>query len=250
MVCNCRKTGIVVPCYNEGSRLANMDYTHLFEEFSEARFCFVNDGSSDNTLDVLRDFEKGLPNQVAVVNLGANVGKGEAVRAGVSHILTGHSLDFVGYWDADMSTPLSEICRFVQVLKQRAGVQFVCGSRIRRMGAVIERFWCRHYLGRVFATAASLVLGMPIYDTQCGAKLMRVELAKHIFSEAFLSRWLFDVELLARTKKIVGEDEMNEVVFELPLEKWQDMGGSRVTFYHYFIRAPYDLIRIFCRYEC
>jgi len=227
-----------------------MDYTHLFDEFLESSFCFVNDGSSDSTLGMLKDFEKGRRNQVAVVNLGANSGKGEAVRVGVNHILSIHSLDFVGYWDADMSTPLSELHRFVQVLKRRPAVQLVCGSRIRRMGAVIERFWYRHYLGRVFATAASLVLRMPIYDTQCGAKLMRPELAKQIFAKTFLSRWLFDVELLARTKRVVGKDKVNQAVFELPLVKWQDMGQSKVSFYHYFIRAPFDLIRIFLRYEC
>jgi dolichyl-phosphate beta-glucosyltransferase len=241
--------GVVVPCYNEAKRLRVSQFVDFWERDSEIGFVFVNDGSLDNTDEVLGYLAKDRERQVEVVNLPSNQGKAEAVRAGIKHALSRSSCNLVGYWDADLSTPLDEIPRFMEVLQELPAVQFVCGSRIRRMGAVIKRFWYRHYVGRIFATAASGVLGIPIYDTQCGAKMIKAELARKVFDEPFLSKWLFDVELLARTLALLGKEKARKAIFELPLENWEDKGDSTITLYQYFVRAPFDLVRICLHYR-
>ena len=84
------------------------------------------------------------------------------------------------------------------MLKGRPELVGVFGSRIRRLGAAITRDPLRHYFGRVFATLASMVLDLAVYDTQCGAKLFRVnDDLRRAFGHVSL-RWIFDVELLAR----------------------------------------------------
>ena len=92
------------------------------------------------------------------------------------------------------------------------------------LGHRIERSWARHYLGRLFATASSQVLGLPVYDTQCGAKVFRDGPAlRAALATPFTSRWAFDVELLGRLG--TGADRR---FLEVPLERWHDVGGSKL----------------------
>ena len=95
------------------------------------------------------------------------------------------------------ATPHDEIPRFIETLDAHPGIEALFGARVQLLGRTIERRASRHYLGRVSATAISLVLGLAIYDTQCGAKLFRASVAcKALFAEPFHSRWLFDVEII------------------------------------------------------
>ena len=242
------ETGIVVPCYNEATRLSAQEIAAFCRERPWVHFCFVDDGSADGTLGVLRTIEKDISSQGMVLKLGKNRGKAEAVRAGVKHLCAEKRFAFIGYWDADLSTPLDEIPRFLEVAQNHPRVQFLCGARIRRMGAVVERKRYRHYLGRIFATATGLLLHLPIYDTQCGAKLFTAELGEHLFDKPFLSWWFFDVELFARTIQRVGHEEAHHAIFEVPLQEWRDRSGSKVTLLTY-LRAPVDLLKIHRHYK-
>ena len=159
---------------------------------------FVDDGSTDDTPLVLERLRQRHPRQVCTLRLSTNVGKAEAVRRGMRVALRRQPA-MVGYWDADLATPLDAIPRFVDVLQARPELDLVMGSRVALLGRDIRRSTLRHFTGRVFATAASLVLRLPVYDTQCGAKLFRVTPRfQELISQPFRARWIFDVEILAR----------------------------------------------------
>ena len=238
---------IVVPCYNEAARLPVKEIEAFIDEHPEYAWCFVDDGSTDATREVLEALCATFPKRARVFVMPQNGGKAEAVRAGILDALDTWQAPWVGYWDADLATPLGEIPRFERYLEAHPALRLLCGSRWLHMGARIERHFWRHYLGRIFATLASTVLGLPIYDTQCGAKLIEAELAREIFGEPFHTHWIFDVEMLARVIQRLGRAEAREVIGEIPLEAWIDRGGSKVRPHHSF-RVPIDLWRIHRRY--
>jgi dolichyl-phosphate beta-glucosyltransferase len=224
------RIALVVPCFNEEARLPTRDFQEARLEGGELEMVFVDDGSTDSTRRLLEQIRCERSGRTAVVSNESNRGKAEAVRRGMLHALS-HEPDAVGYWDADLATPLSELRAFVDVLEQHATVDVVLGSRVKLMGRTIERNAWRHYIGRVFATAASLTLDLPVYDTQCGAKLFRAKgTLKLVLEQPFLSRWVFDVEILARFMALApeGRDAARGSIYELPLDRWIDIPGSKV----------------------
>lgn len=238
-------TTIVIPCYNEAGRLDLSQVSAYSKEHPNDRFLFVDDGSTDNTAAILQAYCSACPGPATLLRLVKNSGKGEAVRRGVVEALNSQC-DFVAFWDADFATPLRCVDELRQRMMADPDVRIVLGSRVKMLGVDIERRAMRHYFGRVFATAVSQVLGVPVYDTQCGAKLFRNDaLIAQIFSEPFLSRWIFDVEILARFLKISGIDRghFGDQVKEHPLSTWHDMPGSKVGF-GTGVRAVLDLARI------
>ncbi len=159
--------------------------------------------------------------------------------------------DLAGYWDADLATPLAVIPRFCDLLAARPEVAIVMGARVKLLGRRIERWEVRHYLGRVFATAASMTLRLAVYDTQCGAKLFRATPeTRRLFAEPFLTRWVFDVELLmrfVRGREAAGLDPA-AAIYEWPLDEWRDVPGSKVRAWDFF-RAFVELMRIARKYR-
>jgi glycosyltransferase involved in cell wall biosynthesis len=242
------RTVIVVPCYNEAARLDKEAVRAFLREEAAIGLCLVDDGSTDGTRAILEGIAAGEPGRLEVLPLDENGGKAEAVRRGALHVVGNPGVSYVGYWDADLATPLGDVPAFVSILDDRPEVVLVSGARIRRLGVHIDRRGVRHILGRVFATCASLALGLPVYDTQCGAKLLRADIARAVFVEPFLSRWLFDVELFARVRGMVGREACERRVVELPLARWVDVGGSKLRLRHW-VRAPLDLLRIYLRYR-
>ena len=224
-------TIIVIPCYNEARRLDVEALRAFVDRYPSTSLLLVNDGSTDDTDAILRAFAADRPTHVSLHALPQNSGKGEAVRQGVRLALE-RSPSFVAYWDADLSTPLYEVARFRAVFDEQPDVIAVLGSRVRRLGADIQRRATRHYLGRLFATAASMALQLPTYDTQCGAKMFRVcPVVAAAFAQPFESRWIFDVELLSRlATSLAGERGGRPAsgFFELPLIAWRDVAGSKL----------------------
>ncbi len=234
---------VVVPCFNEEHRLD----VAAFRQFSlgghDVEFLFVNDGSRDGTLRVLESLRDSDPKRFSLLNLERNSGKAEAVRRGIGAALD-RSPDFTGFWDADLATPLSELEGFLEVFGTRAEIEMVFGARVRLLGREISRHAARHYVGRFGATLISQTLGLAVYDTQCGAKLFRAtETLRNVFGRAFLSRWIFDVEIIARFVELWGRDAAARAIYEFPVTKWRDVKGSKVKSRD-FLRALRDLWKI------
>ncbi|WP_263360180.1 glycosyltransferase [Acidicapsa ligni] len=241
---------IIIPCYNEESRLPRAQFLEFVQKHPQISFLFVNDGSTDNTLSMLEKLCSSTLGGLSLLNLQANSGKAEAVRLGMLHAMLAIQPKYVGFWDADLATPLDEIPRFVRKLNQNSTLQMVFGARVRLLGRQVRRKSSRHYLGRLFATVVSIVLNVPVYDTQCGAKLFRVDPTfSQILEEPFLSRWIFDVEIVARAIRAAHGNRklMEQYIFELPLMKWDDVAGSKLHSGD-FVRAILDIIRIHQKY--
>ena len=234
---------LIVPCYNEASRLDADAFVQFVRTHPGVRLVMVDDGSMDGTPEVLERIRAAAPDAVAILRLAPNRGKGEAVRAGIGAAIAGNPA-LVGFFDADLSTPLEAIDDFLAVLKGRPDVEFILGSRVLLLGRDVKRRAWRHYLGRVFATGASLALDLPVYDTQCGAKMLRLNPATGtLFATPFRSPWIFDVELIARYLRLPvmpGEPSRRERLYELVLPAWHDRPGSKLRWYDYG-RAIIDL---------
>lgn len=237
-----REVVVVVPCFNEAHRLAPSEFRDYAERNPAIGFLFVDDGSSDGTADLIETALTLESGGIRLRRIPENRGKAEAVRVGMVQAM-GEGAGIVGYFDADLATPLEEIGSMVRLLKENEDLEGVLGSRVRLLGHQITRYARRHYLGRVFATLASLTLELPVYDTQCGAKLFRTtEALRAVVSSPFTSAWIFDVELLARLRVERG-DRLVMVLEEYPLRSWADVGGSKLGLLD-MARALVDLARI------
>ncbi len=230
------RAAVTVPCFNEAKRLRADGFAALL---ATAEVVFVDDGSTDDTAAILAALAAGAPERAFVLRLAANAGKAEAVRRGMLWSLE-RGAEVVGYLDADLSTSAEEMVRLLGALEP-AGVTAVLGSRVAILGAHIERSTARHFLGRVFATGASTILKLPVYDTQCGAKAFRATPAlRAALAEPFHSRWAFDVELLGR---LIAAQGGPDGIREVPLTEWRDVGGSTLRL-DGMLRAGLDLARV------
>lgn len=232
---------IVVPCYNEAERLDVDAFRRFAASDGHCRFLLVDDGSRDATRAVLDELCRADPYHFTALGLAKNGGKAEAVRQGMLAAREARPA-MVGYWDADLATPLEAIGDFRRRLAADPSLLLVTGARVKLLGRTIERNPLRHYLGRVLASAISLTLRLPVFDTQCGAKLFRAEEEIwQLFERPFQTNWLFDVELLARLMLREGDlPPAERCVYELPLQQWRDVRGSKVRPWDFF-RAFYEL---------
>ncbi|HNW97944.1 MAG TPA: glycosyltransferase family 2 protein [Bacteroidales bacterium] len=239
---------IIVPCYNEEKRLPIIDFENFISNNENFILLFVNDGSSDNTQEVIDSLAKKNPEKIFSYKLEKNSGKAEAVRQGFIYAIENINSDYFSYLDADLATPLIEIKRLHSIINKNPNWQLIFGSRFKRLGVTINRKIYRHYLGRVIATFISMILKLPIYDTQCGAKIFSKELASSLFQLEFISRWLFDVEIFARIIKQKGREAIYNIAFEEPLQEWVEVSGSKINFLD-MIKIPIELIRIKFKYK-
>jgi dolichyl-phosphate beta-glucosyltransferase len=240
---------LVIPCHNEALRLDIGRVHKMLEREPDWHFLFVDDGSTDGTALMLEELRRSFRDQVLVLSLPQNAGKAEAVRQGLLHALDQQPLPtYVGYLDADFSTPPESLEPFRDLLQRRKDLQGVIGVRMELGGRHIKRELHKTVMNKTFAWLSSVVLGVRFRDPTCGAKLLRAspEL-RSALHRPFLSRGIFDVELISRLGLYFERSGLGPLewsLYEYPLEQWNDVGGSHRKVDDYF-DALWDLGKIF-----
>lgn len=239
---------IIIPCYNEEERLPIKQFENFINLLtnSNIHLLFVNDGSLDNTQLVIDSLVNKNKEILFSIHKSKNEGKAAAIKTGSDWALE-HSYQWIAYFDADLSAPLNEIFPMLKLKEDKSHLKFILGSRVKRLGTEIERSNVRHYFGRVFSTLASLVLKLPVYDTQCGAKLLHRDLIEIAFKEKFISKWIFDVEIIARIIQAKGKEYAINHLYEYPLQEWKEVGNSRLKAIH-LLKVPVELLKIKIKY--
>lgn len=235
------KLSIIIPCYNEEKKLTVEEYSKFIKDNQDALLLFVNDGSTDSTIEKIKQFKTLHPENINYKSLEKNVGKAEAVRIGINECYDNYSTDYLAYLDADLAVSLEECKSLSSQLDE--DIEFCFGSRIKLLGSQIDRKTSRFFIGRFIATIISLLLAIDVYDTQCGCKVFKRELVPYLYKKRFISRWLFDVEIFFRLIELFGREKIDEKLKEIPLNRWIEKGDSKVKA-TYFFNIWFDLIKI------
>ena len=210
---------IVIPAYNESERLgATLEkvLAYVRQQGWDAEVIVVNDGSRDNTAEIVRAFAEKNPILRLVENPG-NRGKGYSVRNG---ILSSRG-DIVVFSDADLSSPIEEMPKLLQPLA--AGADIAIGSRWLRAELQTQRQSLhRQLFGRIFNLLLRIILGLQFKDTQCGFKAFTRRAAQTILPLQRIERWGFDPEILFLARKFGFRVE------EIPV-RWGHSGGTRIN---------------------
>lgn len=205
-------------------------------------FCFVDDGSKDGTLHILKQIA-GECNNAFVVEKKQNGGKAHAVYTGMLYALKNISSRYYGYMDADLATPLSFISAMELELSKNAEGMMLFGSRQMAEKNTVERKAFRHYSGRFVSSIITWSLGVKFGDTQCGAKLFSKQGAEAAFEKEFISSWVFDVEIIKRILLKMGKENSSKYIIEIPVNQWKDVGNSKVSTW-YFFKMVGELMKI------
>ena len=209
---------VVIPCYNEAPRLERWRELITANAFLDWEWIFVNDGSRDNSREVLATMAWDLePYGMRIVDLPRNCGKGAAVRAG----FMAASRPCVGYVDADLAaSPLVFQLYLDDAVRQ--GRTLLVGIRLLTADRLVQRTLFRHILGRLYQTLFSCFLGSTIYDSQCGFKLLATAKARALAADMRCDGFAFDAELL-----LLAQQRHDMHLREVPIA-WSERGGSSV----------------------
>jgi dolichyl-phosphate beta-glucosyltransferase len=224
----------VIPAYNESSRIrptldALLRYTQ--EQNWDVEILVVNDGSTDDTAQVVREYGKQHPQILLVENPG-NRGKGYSVRNGMLHARG----DVCLFTDADLSSPMTEAPKLFAAIAQ--GADIAIGSRWLRTELQTERQpLYRQAFGRIFNLALRIILGLRFADTQCGFKAFRRDAAQQIFPLQKIERWGFDPEILFLARRAGLKTEEVPVV-------WAHSEGTRLNPLRDGLRMFVEVLRI------
>jgi len=241
------KTGIIIPCYNEEKRLNVQAFVDFIKSKENYHICFVNDGSKDNTLDVLNQIKEHDSEKISVIDMKKNGGKASAVRAGSRYLYNRNDIEFIGFIDADLSTDFNDFEDLVSTLSNNDNLSFVYGSRGAGNNDKIERNIFRKFFSKIIKSLVFLILGLPIEDTQCGAKVFKRDIIPVAYNKEFMSRWLFDVEIFIRLKKHFGRDQIMNKIQEQELSRWVHVDDSKLGVKD-SLEIPYVLMSIWFSY--
>lgn len=229
-----KKLSIIIPCYNEGMKLiASIEKINCYMKNNLPNISYeiigVNDGSTDNTKQIMLD-NKNISNTV-FAGYEENKGKGGAVKMGVE-IATG---EWILFMDADLSTYLSAIKTVVENMDNQ---KIIIGSRRHKETVLIKKQGLkRKFIGICCIIITNILTGLWLLDTQCGFKAIETNLAKEIIKKQTINKWAFDVEWLyiAKTNGYRAK--------EIPVV-WENDEDSKVSTISSSVNFFFDLFKI------
>lgn len=237
---------IIIPCYNEANRLIAAEFIEFAISHQHFSFLFINDGSTDQTLKVLEKI--AIAPQINFLSFEKNVGKAEVVRKGILEGLKNNTYSYFAYLDADLAIPLEEFERLYKITTDDSQYGFTFLSKIPRKDAEVNQPFKRYFIGRVLAFFNKVSLKLPIYDTQCGCKIMTREVATLISATPFISAWLFDVEIFWRIINTYGRVYFSKHILEVPLNKLIERGPSSISGKS-LLKLPFEYLKIHFAYK-
>lgn len=240
------KIGIIIPCYNEEKRLNVSAFQDFLNTEKNYHLCFVNDGSNDNTLSILKELQSNQKEKVSVVNMRKNSGKASAVRHGARYLYSRKGIEYLGFIDADLSTNFKDFKALVRTLKKNNNLDMVYGSRKKGHGK-IQRSFFRYIFSQITKLLINVILGLPVEDTQCGAKVFRRRIIPVICNMPFKTKWLFDVEIFIKLKHYYGKKQVLSKIREQALKRWVHVDNSKLGIRD-ALQIPYKLLTIWIAY--
>lgn len=216
----------VIPVYNESERLVAtfeaLKELSLPRELILDEVIFVDDGSTDGTLAILTRSKKLLESyveaKVEIISYKENKGKGYAVRVGMKHAIS----DFILLFDADVSTPLSELSKFAPFMGES---RVIIGTRKNGKSTVLKhqpRF--REFLGKGFTKMTQVALRTEVSDFTCGFKLFSKDSYQEIAKISIINRWGYDAEVVYLAEKLDFD------IVEIPVN-WSNDARTKVKLY-------------------
>ena len=227
---------VVIPCFNEAARIGQtlrLTLDYLRSASPQSELIVINDGSTDATGTIAREVLGVAETENRLLENFPNRGKGAAVRTGLLAAQKSIGL----FFDADLSTPLSEIPKVIEPITN-GDVDLAFGSRALDRSLIgIHQPWRREYAGRVFNLLVRLATGLPFWDTQCGFKAFRLDVCRPILEAAHVQGFAFDVELLFLAQRAGLRLQ------EIPV-RWNHAEGSKVDFVHDSVRMLREVIAL------
>jgi dolichyl-phosphate beta-glucosyltransferase len=228
------RLSLVVPLYNEEHRVSRTAFvlTQFIEKLGNgSELVFVDDGSSDGTVDIVQRLIKDLDGRPRLI-CRPHEGKGAAVTAGIESA----NCDYIGFCDVDLATPLADVAHLLQVSRQNGGLTI--GSRaLQDSNVLVHEHASREFLGRAYNLVLRSTLTPGIYDTQCGAKVAPREIWAAIIQHCREPGFAWDVEVIA-TAMALGFG-----VQEVPVT-WAHDPGTRVRVLRDGVRMLTSLVGI------
>lgn len=232
---------VVIPCYNEAVRIGEtlrLTLHYLGANAADSELIVVNDGSTDATSTITRESLANAKIATQLLENSPNRGKGAAVRTGLLAAQKPIGL----FFDADLSTPLSEIPKVIEpIANGDADIAF--GSRALDRSLIgVHQPWRREQGGRVFNLLVRIATGLPFWDTQCGFKAFRLDACRPTLESAHIAGFAFDVELLYLAHRAGLR------LREIPV-RWNHAEGSKVNFFQDSLRMLREVIALRTRFN-
>jgi dolichyl-phosphate beta-glucosyltransferase len=232
---------LVIPCYFESGRISTFleELCSLTAQESGISILIVEDGSGteeQRKMQALADaLRKDHPHLRAPLMLPHNIGKGGAVHAGWrAH----HDEEWLGFVDADGACSASETLRLIAMAREKTnGGRALFASRNHLLGHRIERHWYRDFLGRAYAKIVSLLLGIPVHDSQCGLKLVPRRAYARVAPLLEVEDFGFDIELLAALV------DSGCPVEEVPID-WHEVRGGKLRLFRDAWKMFRDILNV------